>query len=144
MRIRRTEIALLTVRGRKTGLPRSFPVALAKREDEWLLVAVYGVSDWSRNLEAIREATITIARRTTLVHARRLGPEEAGSILRESMTSAPALVQRMTAAYFTAQAGSDIRAWQQESVSHPVFVLTPSQSPTAGRGIERRPGGQDE
>lgn len=125
MGTRRAPMALLTVRGRKSGVPRTSPVALAKREDGWLLVAVYGVSDWSRNLEAAGMATVTSGGRTREVTARRLEPAEAGPILREEITSAPAMIRRMTAPYFSATAESPEESWRREAVVHPVFVLQP-------------------
>jgi deazaflavin-dependent oxidoreductase (nitroreductase family) len=116
-------MALLTVAGRKTGLARTSPVALARHGDDWLLVAVYGVSDWSRNLEAAGKATIRSRGRTEEVHATRLAPSEAGPILRDSIAEAPAMIRRMTARYFAADPTSPEDDWQREAVDHPVFVL---------------------
>ncbi len=126
---RRTPMSLLTVRGRKSGLERTTPVALEKRDGGWLLVAVYGISDWARNLEAAGTATITSRRRTTNVDARRLPPVEAGPVLREAITGAPAMVRRMTSPYFTATDQSSAGAWEKEAVAHPVFMLTPTKVP---------------
>jgi deazaflavin-dependent oxidoreductase (nitroreductase family) len=116
-------MALLTVAGRKTGLARTSPVALARHGDDWLLVAVYGVSDWSRSLEAAGKATITRRGRTEDVSATRLVPSEAGPILRDSMAEAPAMIRRMTARYFKAVPTSSADDWELEAVDHPVFVL---------------------
>lgn len=44
--------ALLTVHGRKTGLPRTTPVALNPLGAGWRLISVYGRVDWVRNLQA--------------------------------------------------------------------------------------------
>jgi len=126
MGTRKAPMALLTVKGRKTGMDRTTPVALERREDGWLLVAVYGASDWSRNLEAAGRATITRRRRTDAVVARRLSPAEGGPILEEAITGAPAMIRRMTAPYFSADESSPADAWEREAVAHPVFILTPS------------------
>ena len=126
MGTRRAPMALLTVKGRKTGVDRTTPVALEKRKDGWLLVAVYGVCDWSRNLEAAGRATITRRRLTTAVEARRLPPAEGGPILEEAITGAPAMIRRMTAPYFSADTGSPTEDWEREAIAHPVFILTTS------------------
>jgi len=128
MGVRRAPMALLTVRGRRSGIPRTTPVALAGLDGGWLLVAVYGVSDWSLNLEAAREADVTVRGETTRVDARRLPPHEAAPILRDSIADAPAMVRRMTSRYFAASIESSLDAWAQESVEHPVFHLTPARS----------------
>lgn len=130
MGTRKAPMALLTVRGRRTGIERNTPVALERRDEGWLLIAVYGVSDWSRNLEAAGSASISRRRRVTEVTARRLPPDEAAPILRDSVGSAPALVRRMTAPYFTATGDSPLEEWEQEAVVHPVFILTPATSAT--------------
>lgn len=129
MGVRRAPMALLTVRGRKSGAPRTTPVALASTADGWLLVAVYGVSDWSRNLEAAREAEITQRGETTRVEARRLGPREAAPILRDAIAGAPSLIRRMTSRYFAARVDSALEVWEREAIEHPVFLLTPASSP---------------
>lgn len=121
--VSRAPMALLTVPGRKTGLPRTTPVALAQREDGWLLVAVYGISDWSRNLEAAGHGTITIRGRDVAVDARRLPPAEGGPVLRDLILDAPRMIQRMTFPYFHATADAGIEEWERESVAHPVFAL---------------------
>jgi deazaflavin-dependent oxidoreductase (nitroreductase family) len=119
----RAPMALLTVPGRKSGIPRTTPVALAIHDDGWLLVAVYGVSDWSQNLEAAGKAIVTRRGRSEEMRATRLTPSDAGPILRASMAEAPAMVRRMTAQYFSADATSPAAEWEREAVAHPVFVL---------------------
>lgn len=124
---RRAPMTLLTVRGRRSGLDRTTPVAVERRGDGWLLVAVYGVCDWSRNLEAAGRGTLTRGRITTPVDARRLDPGEGGPILREAITGAPAMIRRMTAPYFSATSESSAEEWEREAVEHPIFILTPTR-----------------
>lgn len=121
---REAPMALLTVPGRKSGIDRTTPIALAAHGDGWLLVAVYGVADWARNLEASRQARITMRGEDIDVTARRLEPETAGPILRDSMEAAPGMIQRMTDPYFSAGFDDPVENWERESISHPVFVLT--------------------
>ena len=49
---------LLTVRGRKTGQPRTFPVAILKSDDREYLFSAFGEVSWVHNLRAAGTATI--------------------------------------------------------------------------------------
>jgi deazaflavin-dependent oxidoreductase (nitroreductase family) len=122
---RRTPMALLTVPGRNTGLPRSVPIALAPVRDGWRLISVYGVSDWSKNLDAAGKATITIRGSTTEVTVERLNPSFAGPILRDAITNAPWIVRKLTAKYYEAGPDSPLPDWEEEARTHPVYSLTP-------------------
>lgn len=119
-------MALLTVPGRTTGLPRSVPVALAPVEDGWTLISVYGVSDWSKNLDAAGKATITVRGRTTEVTVERLKPSLAAPILRDAISNAPRMVRRLTAKYYQAKPDSPPAAWEDEAQTHPVYLLAPT------------------
>jgi deazaflavin-dependent oxidoreductase (nitroreductase family) len=126
MGTKKAPMALLTVEGRRSGIERTTTVALERHGDGWLLIAVYGVCDWSRNLEASGEGTIMSRGNMTKVRAARLDPGDAGPILRDAISGAPAMVRRMTAPYFSAQRESPAPEWEQEAVDHPVFILTPT------------------
>lgn len=71
--------ALLTVRGRKTGQPRTTPVALVEVGGRRWIAGTFGEVNWVRNLRAAGEATLTVGRRVERVHAVELGRTEAGS-----------------------------------------------------------------
>jgi deazaflavin-dependent oxidoreductase (nitroreductase family) len=71
--------ALLTVRGRKSGQPRTTPVALVEAEGKRWTVGTFGNVNWVRNLRAAGDATLTVGRRTELVRAVELDHEEAAS-----------------------------------------------------------------
>lgn len=122
-------MALLTVPGRKTGLPRSTPVALARDGAGWILVAAYGRVDWVKNLQASREAKITMRRRKVRVASTELPLDEAASVLRDSVGSAGPLTMRVVGPYFDAARNSSLDAWQREAVNHPVFRLTEKLAP---------------
>ena len=49
---------LLTVRGRKSGQPRTVALALIERNGKRYLGSVYGIVDWVRNLRAAGEAVL--------------------------------------------------------------------------------------
>jgi len=74
---------LLTVRGRRSGLPRSTPVAVAEISGKLWLISPFGEVDWARNLRAAGRATITAGRRKTEVTAVELGRIETVNFFRD-------------------------------------------------------------
>jgi deazaflavin-dependent oxidoreductase (nitroreductase family) len=54
--------ALLTVRGRKSGMPRTTPIALVEIDGKRWVIGTFGDTNWVRNLRAAREATLTVGR----------------------------------------------------------------------------------
>jgi deazaflavin-dependent oxidoreductase (nitroreductase family) len=69
--------ALLTVRGRKSGLPRTTPVALVEVEGRRWLLGAFGDVNWVRNLRAAGEGELRVGRRTDSVKAVELAEDEA-------------------------------------------------------------------
>lgn len=111
---------LLTVRGRKSGQPRSTPVVIVEQEGKRYLLSPFGVVDWVRNLRASGIALFTRARRHEQVRAKELPTEEAGLVLRGLMTSGknPPIL-----GYFGVSAHSSAEDFGRAAVEHPVFVL---------------------
>ena len=64
--------ALITVRGRKSGEPRTTPVALVEIEGRRWVIGTFGEVNWVRNLRAAGEATILVWRRREEVRATEL------------------------------------------------------------------------
>lgn len=65
--------ALLSVRGRKTGLVRTTPVALVEADGRRWIASPYGDVQWVRNLRVAGECTLTVGRRRETVRAVELG-----------------------------------------------------------------------
>src|SRR5438270_13923976 len=59
---------LLTVCGRKSGLPRTVPIAIWEHNGKRYVGSVYGIVDWVRNLRAAREAVLTRGRHSETVN----------------------------------------------------------------------------
>ncbi len=74
---------MLTVPGRRTGLPRSTPVAVAEIAGRNWLIAPFGETDWVLNLRAAGHGTLTSGRRAREFRARELGPEETVGFFRD-------------------------------------------------------------
>ena len=67
---------LLTVRGRKSGLPRTTPLTIVEISGRRWLMAPYGEVNWVRNLLAAGRATITVGRRKEEGREQRTGKQE--------------------------------------------------------------------
>lgn len=74
---------LITVRGRKSGLPRTTPVTIIEYGGRRGLIAPFGDVDWARNLRAAGLVTITAGKRKEEVTAVELGPTEAVGFIRD-------------------------------------------------------------
>jgi deazaflavin-dependent oxidoreductase (nitroreductase family) len=61
--------ALLTMRGRKSGLMRTNPVAVLATGGRRWVIGTFGDVNWVRNLRAAREAVLTTGRRRESVQA---------------------------------------------------------------------------
>jgi deazaflavin-dependent oxidoreductase (nitroreductase family) len=77
---------LLTVRGRRSGKPRTVPVAMLELDGAWFVHACYGETGWVANLRAAGEATVTQpGGRRVAVRAIELSPEEAAPVLQRAL-----------------------------------------------------------
>jgi deazaflavin-dependent oxidoreductase (nitroreductase family) len=74
---------LVTIRGRKSGLPRTTPLAVLEVSGRRWVWAPWGEVQWVKNLRAAGRATITIRRRTEEVTATELDPAERLAFFRD-------------------------------------------------------------
>jgi len=74
---------LVTIRGRKSGLPRTTPLTVIEFVGRRWLLAPYGDVNWVRNLRAAGRATITVRRRNEEVTAAELGLAETVAFFRD-------------------------------------------------------------
>ena len=75
--------ALITIRGRNTGEPRTTPVALVEIDGRRWVIGTFGEVNWVRNLRAAREATITVGRKREQVSASELDVAERTAFFRD-------------------------------------------------------------
>ncbi|MBD3784135.1 MAG: nitroreductase family deazaflavin-dependent oxidoreductase [Micrococcales bacterium] len=73
---------VLTVRGRRSGMPRSTPVNLMPLDGERYLVAPRGNTEWVRNARAAGEAELRLGRRVERVALTELPVEERPAVIR--------------------------------------------------------------
>jgi deazaflavin-dependent oxidoreductase (nitroreductase family) len=74
---------LVTIRGRKSGLPRTTPVAIIEVSGSRWVWAPWGEVHWVRNLRAAGRATISVRRRSEEVTATELDPAERVGFFRD-------------------------------------------------------------
>lgn len=117
---RGTTVALLTVPGRRTGLPRTVALGLHEYGPGYLAVGTGGGSprepDWFRNLRAAQHADVQIRNRHVAVEARVADGEERDRLWRDVV-----LVQAPWRAAYEQKSGRRI----------PVAVLTAGEPPVA-------------
>jgi len=75
--------ALITVRGRKSGVLRTTPIALVEIEGKRWVIGTFGDTNWVRNLRAAREATLTVGRKQEKVVADELDVEDRTRFFRD-------------------------------------------------------------
>ncbi len=109
---------LLTVRGRKSGLPRTVALAIIERNGKRYVGSPYGIVDWVRNLRAAGEAILTRGRRSETVNARELPKGEAALVLREEIKGGNPFIR-----YYGVTADSSLEEFERAAVAHPVFLL---------------------
>jgi deazaflavin-dependent oxidoreductase (nitroreductase family) len=116
---------LLTVRGRSTGLARTFPVAMLEVDGRRFIQSPFGEVNWVRNLRADGTAMVAKGDSSESVEAIELTPEAAGPVLRDAL--APYLRWRIGAfvigRYFHVRADSPIEDYIAIARLHPMFEL---------------------
>jgi deazaflavin-dependent oxidoreductase (nitroreductase family) len=111
---------LLTVRGRKSGLPRTTPVNLIQQDGHRWLVAPYGEVGWVRNVRAAGEVELRRAGTTERWLATEATAAEAVPVLRAYLRQ----LRLVVGSYFDVTPASPDAAFAAEVPRHPVFLLT--------------------
>ncbi|HEV2659510.1 MAG TPA: nitroreductase family deazaflavin-dependent oxidoreductase [Ktedonobacteraceae bacterium] len=109
---------LLTVCGRKSGLPRTVALAIIERDGKRYVGSPYGIVDWVRNLRAAGEAVLTRRRRTETVMARELSKGEAALVLQEEIKGGNPFGH-----YYGVTADSSLEEFERAVIAHPLFLL---------------------
>jgi deazaflavin-dependent oxidoreductase (nitroreductase family) len=116
---------LLTVRGRTSGQPRSFPVALMEIDGRHYVFATFGEVNWVRNLRVAGEAVLRRGRRNEAVVAVELPAEEAALVMADAL--APFLASPITAPvlhrWYDLSSDASSADYLEEARHHPVFEL---------------------
>ena len=115
------EMAVLEVRGRASGRPRSTPVVIATVDGKRYLVSMLGPgSDWVKNLEAARGDAVLRQGRGRPVHLVGVPPAEKAPILREYVRVATSGRQ-----HFPVAVGAPLAEFQTIAERYPVYRIDP-------------------
>ena len=79
--------ALITIRGRKSGVARTTPVALVEIDGRRWVIGTFGEVNWVRNLRAAGRGTITVGKRSEQVVGTELSIPERESFFRDVLGS---------------------------------------------------------
>ena len=109
---------LLTVRGRKSGQPRTVPIAIWEHNGKRYVGSVFGIVDWVRNLRAAGEAILTRGRRSETVNVRELPQDEAALVLQEDVKDGNPFARN-----YGVTADSSLEDFERAVLTHPLFVL---------------------
>jgi deazaflavin-dependent oxidoreductase (nitroreductase family) len=114
-------IALLTVRGRKSGKAYSIPIGLLEQDGKIWLVAVFGAVSWVHNVRATGTAQIKRGLSTKTVEVIEIEQSEAVPLLKEFLKRFR--IVPFFRPYFTATWQSPLADFEREAPVHPVFIL---------------------
>ena len=113
---------LLTVRGRRTGLARTTPVAICAHDGRRGVIAVFGQSEWVQNLRAEGHATLRRGRHRENVRAVELTGADAVAFFRDVL--APQVRADPVNAWFVRTVDRiDIDRPEAAAAGRPVFEL---------------------
>jgi deazaflavin-dependent oxidoreductase (nitroreductase family) len=117
--------ALVTIRGRRSGEPRTFPASVMEVGDRRYLVASFGETNWVRNLRVSGEATIRRGRTTDTFRATEVPADAAAAVLRDALARflrSPFTSPLLTRWYGLSRSSTD-SDYQHAALVHPVFEL---------------------
>jgi deazaflavin-dependent oxidoreductase (nitroreductase family) len=129
--VRLGPMMMLTVRGRKTGLPRTNPVDLFGRDGRHWLVATHDAgASWVTNLRAAGEGALSRGRHHYTFTATELSQQEAGAVLKQVL--GPRLARRFAGFVLRTTLGvphdAPLSAFIAAAEQHPVFELSVSRA----------------
>lgn len=113
------EMILLTVRGRKSGVPRTIPVVMGEQGGQRWLVSAFGEVNWARNLRAAGEGIVTRRRRSEQISVVELSASEAAPVLKQFLPKMPAMIR----SFFEVTPESPLEDFEREAPRHPVFLV---------------------
>jgi deazaflavin-dependent oxidoreductase (nitroreductase family) len=129
---------LITVRGRRSGRPRTTPVTVCENAGRRGLISPFGEVNWVRNLRAAGHATISFGRHREEVTAVELTPAEAAEFIRDVL--APHARRSRLGSWFVRTIDKiDVDNPVEAAIGRPVFELHP-RGTDAEAGPARRSG----
>jgi deazaflavin-dependent oxidoreductase (nitroreductase family) len=116
------EMAVLEVRGRASGQPRSIPVVIATVDGQRYLVSMLGpASDWVKNVEAAKGDAVLRQGSRQPVHLVAVPPTERAPVLREYVR-----VATSGRHHFPVAVGAPLEEFKAIAERYPVYRIDPS------------------
>ena len=118
---------LLTVRGRKTGKPRTIPVDLHERDGRRFLMATHGEGNWVRNLRVAGSGVLSLGRHHQTFTAVELAPEVAGPVIKEilePLLASSGIRGNTLRQHLGVHADSSLQEFITVARTHPVFEVS--------------------
>jgi deazaflavin-dependent oxidoreductase (nitroreductase family) len=120
---------LVTIRGRKTGAPRTLAIAVPEIQGRRYVLGAYGDVQWVRNLRAAGEATVRIHGRDVPMTAHELDHGEAveyfATILPRYIASFPSFGRAFARILFGLVGSEILDDPELAAKTRPVFELAP-------------------
>ena len=107
---------ILSTRGRESGITRSVPVSIVKRDGSRWLVAPYGHVGWVHNARAAGRVTLSRGGRSEDVGITEVDRAEAIPVLRDYLRKFPVVKP-----FFDVSVHDSDEAFAAEAPRHPVF-----------------------
>ncbi|MGZ4251651.1 MAG: nitroreductase/quinone reductase family protein [Solirubrobacteraceae bacterium] len=118
-------IAMLEVRGRRSGRRLALPVVIAEYEGERYLVAMLGnEANWVRNVRAAGGSAVLRHGRREVVRLKEVDPAARAPILKRYLQVAPG-----ARAHFPVDRGASLERFGQIAEQYPVFCVSVSAGP---------------
>jgi deazaflavin-dependent oxidoreductase (nitroreductase family) len=116
---------LLTVNGRRTGQPRTFPIAVNELDGDRYIFQAFPKAAWVANARAADTVTLTKGRKTSTARLVEVPVEDRRGLLRQLVTGSPAGVGKRFVTTGLAQAATpDAVAEAAERIA--VFRVEPA------------------
>ncbi len=112
------DTVLLTTLGRKSGLERTTPVTLARRDGLRYLVAPYGAVGWVHNLRDSGVAELSVGGEVEEITATELDAATAAPILKQYVNDVS-----VVRSFFDADKDDPVESFEAEASRRPVFRI---------------------
>jgi deazaflavin-dependent oxidoreductase (nitroreductase family) len=116
---------LLTVPGRKSGVPRTTPITIIEHAGRRYVQSPFGEVDWVHNLRAAGSGTLTRGRQAETVTAIEQTDEQTAVILQAALKLAPSMIR----SYYDVSPDAPLADFVREARRHPCFELVGASAP---------------
>ena len=116
---------LITIRGRKSGVARTFPIAVLELGGRRYVQSPFGEVNWVLNLRATGEAVVTKGHETEELDAIEVPPDAAGALLHDALAPyvRSIFARPLVRWLYGLGTGSTLEDYLEGARRHPMFEL---------------------